>query len=207
MLDSRRMEGRAQHSTTQFWRNGSPSSRGSQEAEIAALIRAARRGDELAWTRLHQQFDSTLRGIARSRGLSSHDVEDAVQNTWIKLHARIDGIQEPAAIAGWLATTVRRESLRLLQTHVRELPTADPMPSHASHEDGPEVRLLEGERRTALTRALTTLSDRQRRLMALIADDASYARIKATWTCRPAASGRSAPVASPACSATQSCGA
>jgi RNA polymerase sigma factor (sigma-70 family) len=76
----------------------------------------ARRSDEHAWTQLHRQFDSTLRSIARSRGLSSHDVEDAIQNTWIKLHARIDSIRESTSIAGWLATTVRRESLRLLQT-------------------------------------------------------------------------------------------
>jgi RNA polymerase sigma factor (sigma-70 family) len=153
---------------------------GSQQADVAALIHAARRSDEDAWTQLHQQFESTLRSIARSRGLSSHDVDDAVQNTWIKLHGCIDGIREPAAIAGWLATTVARESVRLLQTHVREVATDDPMLSSESQEDGPEVRLLERERHAVLTRALATLPDRQRRLMALIARDAIYEQIEAT---------------------------
>jgi RNA polymerase sigma factor (sigma-70 family) len=157
-----------------------PLSPGPQQADVAALIHAARRSDEHAWTRLHQQFDPTLRSIARSRGLSDPDIDDAVQNTWIKLHARIDSIREPAAIAGWLSTTVRRESLRLLQTHVREIPTDDPLPSGGRQEDGPEVRLLEHERRAVLTRALATLPDRQRRLMALIAHDASYQQIEAT---------------------------
>jgi DNA-directed RNA polymerase specialized sigma24 family protein len=64
---------------------------------------------------------------------------------------------------------VRRESLRLLQTHVREIPTDDPMPSGEHQTDGPEVRLLEHERYAVLTRALATLLDRQRRLMTLIA--------------------------------------
>jgi hypothetical protein len=125
-----------------------PRSTGSQQADVTALIHAARRSDEHAWTQLHRQFDPTLRNIARSRGLSSHDIDDAVQNTWIKLHARIDSIREPAAIAGWLATTVRRESLRLMQTHVRELLTDDPTSSADSQQDGPEARLLEHERRT-----------------------------------------------------------
>jgi DNA-directed RNA polymerase specialized sigma24 family protein len=52
--------------------------------------------------------------------------------------------------------------------------------SGESHEDGPEVRLLEREHRAVLTRALATLPDRQRRLMALIAHDASYEQITAT---------------------------
>jgi hypothetical protein len=52
---------------------------------------------------------------------------------------------------------VRRESLRLLQTHVREIPTDDPMPSGEHQTDGPEVRLLEHERYAVLTRALATL--------------------------------------------------
>jgi RNA polymerase sigma factor (sigma-70 family) len=157
-----------------------PQSAGLQRTDVAALICAARHSDEHAWARLHQQFDPTLRSIARSRGLSSHDVDDAVQNTWIKLHARIDSIREPAAIAGWLATTVRRESLRVLQTHVREISTDAPVPSDERQEEGPDVRLLERERRAVLTRALATLPDRQRRLMALIAHDASYEQIGVT---------------------------
>jgi RNA polymerase sigma factor (sigma-70 family) len=171
--------GRAQSLTARPWRSDMPLSSGPQQPDVAALIGAARRSDEDAWTQLHRQFDSTLRSIARSRGLSSHDVEDAVQNTWIKLHARIDSIREPAAIAGWLATTVRRESLLLLQTHVREILTDDPTLSGQRPEDGPEVRLLKHELGAVLTRALATLPDRQRRLMALIAADASYEQIEA----------------------------
>jgi len=151
-----------------------------QQADVTTLVHAARRSDEHAWTQLHQEFNPTLRRIARSRGLSSPDIDDAVQNTWIKLHVCIDSIREPAAIAGWLETTVRRESLRLLQTHVREIPTEEPKPSGDSPQNGPEVRLLERERRAVLTRALATLPDRQRRLMALIAHDASYEQITAT---------------------------
>jgi DNA-directed RNA polymerase specialized sigma24 family protein len=74
-----------------------------------------------------------------------------------------------------------------------------------SAKDGPEVRLLERERHAVLTRALATLPDRQRRLMALIARDASYEQIEATLNMPVGSIGPTARGASPACSATQSC--
>jgi RNA polymerase sigma factor (sigma-70 family) len=120
-----------------------------------------------------------LRIVAASCRLHSHDIDDAVQNTWIKLHKHIDDVREPSAIAGWLATTVRRESLRLLQSHVREVLTDDPISVDAGHENGPEEQLLEQERQLVLTRALATLPDRHRSLMMLIAGDASYEQIGA----------------------------
>ena len=150
------------------------------QADFGALIHAARRGDQLAWTHLHHESDSMLRIVARSCGLSDHDVDDAVQNTWIKLHRHINSIREPSAVAGWLATTVRRESLRLMQSHVREILTDRPICDDEATEDGLEVRLLERERHLVLTRALATLPDRDRRLMTLIADDAGYEQIGAT---------------------------
>lgn len=152
----------------------------SPQADFGGLVQAARRGDQLAWTRLHQQFDSMLRTIACSCRLPGHDVDDAVQNTWIKLYRHISGIREPSAVGGWLATTVRRESLRLLQSHVREILTDDPRSNDEAHEGRPEVRLLELERHRVLARAFATLPDRHRRLMTLIARDAGYEQIETT---------------------------
>jgi RNA polymerase sigma factor (sigma-70 family) len=150
-----------------------------QRADVSALIDAARRGDELAWTRLHQEFDVMLRSVAASCRLHSHDIDDAVQHAWIKLHMHVHAIRDPSAIGGWLATTVRRESLRLLQSHVREVLTDEPITVDHSHDDGPETQLIERERQLVLTRALGALPDRHRRLMTLIAADASYEQIAA----------------------------
>jgi RNA polymerase sigma factor (sigma-70 family) len=150
----------------------------SPQADVGALVYAARRGDQLCWTRLHQEFDSMLRIVARSCGLPGHDADDAVQNTWIRLHKHIHSIREPSAIGAWLATTVRRESLRLMQSHVREVLTRDPRALDEGREDGPEERLLERERHLILARALATLPERHRRLMTLIADDAGYEQIE-----------------------------
>jgi RNA polymerase sigma factor (sigma-70 family) len=151
------------------------------DAELTTIVHAAQSGDNVAWARLVTRFDRMLRGVARSYRLSASDVDDAVQGTWVKLYEHIDRVRDGAAIAGWLATTVRRESLRILQSHVREQLTDDPQLGRDDAGRGPEAQLLASERRDVLSRALTTLPDRQRRLMTLIATaaDANYQQIGA----------------------------
>ena len=97
-----------------------PSTSLPDNTELQALVTAARRGDNIAWSHLTERFDRMLHNVARSYRLSAQDTEDAVQATWVKLYQHIGRIRDASAVAGWLATTVRRESLRLLQAHVRE---------------------------------------------------------------------------------------
>jgi len=148
--------------------------------DLHALVSAARAGDNLAWTQLVDRFDRMLRSVARSYRLSAQDTDDAVQATWIKLYEHIDRIRDADAIGGWLATTVRREALRLLQTHVREHLTDDL--HHAADDHTPEHAVLQSERRDVLDRALSTLPERQRSLMTLIATDTAidYQHISTT---------------------------
>jgi RNA polymerase sigma factor (sigma-70 family) len=138
------------------------------DAAVVELVRAARAGDDHAWERLVDRFSPMLRGIARSYRLSPSDIEDVLQNTWLRLFNHIDRVREPTAIAGWLATTTRRECLRLLQLPTRECPTADPDLGDSGDSLDPERELLAAERRMVLGRALATLPERHRKLMTLI---------------------------------------
>lgn len=139
------------------------------ERALLELVSAARAGDDRAWERLHARFSPMLRGIARSYRLSSSDVDDAVQMAWVRLVTHIARLREPAAIGAWLATTTRRECLRLLQGPVRERVTDDPdLGDGADWSADPEHELLAAERRAALGRALDTLPERHRQLMALL---------------------------------------
>lgn len=141
-------------------------------ADLATLADAAAAGDDAAWRRLVARFDRRLRDVVRPYRLPPADVEDVLQTTWLRLFTHIGEIREPAAIGAWLATTARRESLRLLQRPLRELLTADPEPRGESRmEDGPETELLAAERRAVLDRAVATLPERDRRLMALLVSD------------------------------------
>lgn len=151
------------------------------DRQLVALVDAAHAGDQEAWTRLVHRFDRSLRKIARSYRLMPADVDDVMQATWIRLLHNVGGIREPAAISGWLATTVRRESLRLLQRPVRELLVDDPQLGDRPEPDDVEANVLAAERRAVLVRALTDLPERHRRLMVLLASEtaADYAEISA----------------------------
>lgn len=150
--------------------------------QLVALVDAAKAGDNVAWSGLVARFDRMLRHTARSYRLPAQDVEDAVQATWVRLYEHIHRVRDTAAIAGWLSTTVRRESLRLLQRHVREHLTDVPELAMADQQDGPQEQVLATERRLVLSRALATLPDRQRALMTLIAGESTtnYEQISAT---------------------------
>jgi RNA polymerase sigma factor (sigma-70 family) len=147
------------------------------EDQVAAIVAAARKGDDDAWSQLVARHRPMLRGIARSYRLSRDDVDDVVQTVFVRLYEHIDRIREPAALTGWLATTVRRESMRLLQSHVREVPTDDPELGADDASSTPHDRLLASERRIVLGRALAALPERQRALMALVAVDTDYREI------------------------------
>jgi RNA polymerase sigma factor (sigma-70 family) len=149
------------------------------DLELAALVRAAAAGDPVALERLVVRFDRVLRGIARSYRLSSWDADDVIQSTWLQFMEHGRELREPAALSGWLVTTARRQSLRLLQRHVRERLTDDPACDMPGDHAEPDRELLAAEHREALHGALAQLPDRQRELMRLLVahPDLSYEEV------------------------------
>src|SRR5829696_773019 len=114
---------------------------------LTALVAGASRGDAAAWNAIVVRFSSLLWGVARSHRLAQEDAADVVQNTWLRLVDHLDDIREPEALAGWLATTVRYESLTKLRRRAREVPVR--------HEDL-SVNLVDAE---ALTLDAALLDD------------------------------------------------
>lgn len=147
--------------------------------DAAEMVRAAKTGDNVAWTRLIEQFDHKLRRTVRPYRLTAQDVDEVVQRTWVKLYEHIGTLRDESAIGGWLMTTVRREALRILQCGVREQLTDALDIERVDEHGGPEREVLERELSGALTRAVGSLPDRQRKLMTLIAGnaDADYRQI------------------------------
>jgi RNA polymerase sigma factor (sigma-70 family) len=151
----------------------------SERLPLPALVRAASAGDADALERLVVHFDRMLRAVTRSYRLSSWDADDVIQSTWLQFMRHGRALREPAALSGWLATTARRLSLRLLQRHVREQLTEDPGRVEAAEHAEPERELLDTERREALHRALAELPDRNRSLMSMLvlSPDLSYEEV------------------------------
>lgn len=94
---------------------------------ITDLVAAAAAGDSQAWEALVDRFAPTVWAVARSHRLSASDAADVSQTTWLRLVENLHRIQQPERVGAWLATTARRESLRVLRLAGRQLPTGDEM--------------------------------------------------------------------------------
>lgn len=148
---------------------------------LDALIRAAHDGDETAWGRIVDQFSGLVWATARAHRLSAADAADVAQTTWLRLVENLDRIQNPDALGAWLATTARRECLRLIRLRGRELASDDTGLFDAPGDDPIDQRLITGERDRALAAALRTIGERCQALLRMLAapEPPSYEEIGA----------------------------
>ena len=107
------------------------------------------------------------------------------QSVWLHLVDQLNKIREPAALAGWLATTTRRECGRLVRAahgpHAVLYPLdAENMADEQS--DAAERHVLAAERQAALREAFTHLPPAGQQLMTMLVADppVPYAEISAT---------------------------
>ena len=141
--------------------------------EIAKLVEAAAGGDSGAWDRLVDRFASTVWAIARAHRLNSADAADVSQTTWLRLVENLDRIQQPERVGAWLATTARRESLRILRLSGRQVPTGDDMaviPDPASLQS-PEHDVAVQARAEVVAELVTKLPVRSQLLLRLLSAD------------------------------------
>lgn len=152
--------------------------RGSTDLE--RIVRAAAMGDEGAWSALFERFTPTILRVARSQGLGAADAEDVAEATWLRFVQSVGSIRDANAVAGWLMTVARRESLRLRSGQGRETQAGlVPVGEEAEDPDQIDDRIDHDEARAAVNRALESLPERHRRLMErlLAADQPSYHEI------------------------------
>lgn len=135
------------------------------------LLAAAALGDQHAWDALVQRHTSLLWAIARSYRLSAADAADVVQTTWLRLVEHLDKIADPERLAGWLATTVRRECIHLIRRTDRHAEFAAELPDLEDDGPAPDAALLRDERDAALWGALARLDELCQRLLRVLMAD------------------------------------
>jgi RNA polymerase sigma factor (sigma-70 family) len=92
------------------------------EDEVAELVAAAQRGDDSAWRALVARYLDLVWAIARGHSLDHCDAADVTQTTWMRLHEQLPRLTEPSRVGAWLATTARRESLKVARERRRQVP-------------------------------------------------------------------------------------
>jgi RNA polymerase sigma factor (sigma-70 family) len=139
--------------------------------DVSALVRAAAGGDQQAWSTLVERYSKLVWAIARNHRLGADDAGEVSQTTWLRLAEHIDRLHDPAKVGGWLATTARHESLRLLRTAGRQIPMGDDMPEPRSTVPPIDEQLLRNERDSMLWRAFSRLPARDQALLRLLISD------------------------------------
>ena len=139
-------------------------------SEVAGAVRRAAAGDKDAWDEIVESFSGLAWSVATSHRLGPADAAEVVQTTWQRLLEHLDRIREPERLGGWLATTARRESLRMLRLRARELPTEDEAAfgRRLDQSPTPEEAVLDRDRDRRLWCAFAQLSERCQRLLRLV---------------------------------------
>lgn len=86
------------------------------------LIRAGN-GERAAWDALVDRFGQMVWSVARSFRLDEASASDVAQTVWLRLIENVENINDPERLPGWLATTCRREALRVIKKSQRDVPS------------------------------------------------------------------------------------
>lgn len=136
----------------------------SEPVSDAALVRAARLGDEVAFGELVDRHGpSMLRYATRLVGGNETDAGEVVQEAFISAWRSLDSFRGESSLRTWLFRLVHRRAVDL-QRHRRPTPIDDELLSRVvrSADDNPLQDVLDGELLEALQEALDELPWNQR---------------------------------------------
>ncbi len=150
------------------------------QSEAADLVVRAAAGDQVAWSRLVDNYSRLVWAVTRSFRLSDSDASDVSQVVWLRLLEHINRV-DPVRVGAWLVVTTRRECLRVLAFRKRVLLTYEPVAFESVPGDSPEpdADLLADERAVDVRRALESLPDRWQQMLGMLMADppAPYSEI------------------------------
>ena len=147
---------------------------------VADLLRGIGDGDPAAWDEILRRYGKLVSTTVRSFRLQEADALDAMQMTWLRLAENADRVQFPDRLAGWLATTARRECLHILrQGKLRPNFTDETRETVSDPSAGPEQHAIDLDTTRTLRKLINELSPRRRSLIRMLFTDdrCSYAEV------------------------------
>lgn len=155
----------------------------SDKTKLSELVERAVRGDIDAWDAIVDRMDNMVWSVVRSFRLSEQDSFDAAQMTWLRVVEGLHKVRDPERLGLWIATTTRRECLRVIETHKRAVPV-DPDVEFSGVAAKGDVEQDEIDRQSVdrIFDGLATLSGDCQSLLRLVLCDPpmSYSEISAS---------------------------
>lgn len=149
--------------------------------EITVLVRDAADGDQASWDEIVARHSRLVWSITRRYRLGRADAADVFQTAWLRLVEHIDELSDPRGVTMWLATTTRRECMRVLRTERRQIPV-DALHDQPAGTPGVDELVLRAERDAMLHEAFGRLPRTDQTLLALLVSEPvpSYDEIAAS---------------------------
>ena len=151
----------------------------TDEPEDAVLLGRWRGGDERAATILVLRHTPPLARFVASLG-ERHEVEEVVQDTFVRAFASLEGFRGDSSLRSWLFTIARnlvRDRMRGRAKRYRIVPIEE---GHAVTENDALDVAVSDETGARLSRSLDTLSPMQREVFTLrVSEGLSYKEIAA----------------------------
>lgn len=142
----------------------------SDDPTVSDLVDRANKGDDSAWSGLVHRYAPLVWAICRRSGLAKGDCEDVSQTVWLRLVEALPRLREPGALPGWLATTTRRECVRVAKLArgraARERTDIDDLVDNDF--PGVDHRLIDTELNVVLRTAFAELEPRCQQLLVLL---------------------------------------
>lgn len=138
---------------------------------VADLLARASGGDPAAWEEIVRRYGGLVSATVRSCRLRDNDALDAAQMTWLRLTENAHRVQYPERLGVWLATTARRECLRIV--HDRAKLASAPLDSDTVVDPsvGPEQHVIDRDTAQTLRNLIAELAPRRRNLLQALFTD------------------------------------
>jgi RNA polymerase sigma factor (sigma-70 family) len=135
--------------------------------EIAELMRHAADGDQASWDEIVARHSRLVWSITRRYRLGRADAADVFQTAWLRLVEHIDELADPRGVTMWLATTTRRECMRVLRAGRWQVPV-DALPERPAGTPEVDELVLQAERDAMLHQAFGRLPRADQELLTLL---------------------------------------
>lgn len=156
-----------------------------EEVSDEALMRAAREGDRVAFSRLARRHAARVVAYCARHTRDVATAEEVAQETWLALWSARHGYEPTARFVVWLYTAAKNRCRNVHRGRVRALAglgrtTGDDPDVLADREPSALDRVLAGEARARVAADMDRLSEPLREALALrVVDELAYADVAA----------------------------
>jgi RNA polymerase sigma-70 factor (ECF subfamily) len=132
-----------------------------------ALVREIRSGSSVAFAALMRRYERLTYRVAYGFVANRDEALEVVQETFLKVHTRLDEWRGDGEIRNWIARIAAHEAMNRSRSRRRQPTATLEEAGEAQLEPTQESALREHESRGALHRSLGALSPRQRMAVVL----------------------------------------